>query len=583
MPRATRIRAGKNGRYWGSTLPALLLAFGCEGKQRDYDFLNEPATSRFGNQGTAGSTATPGATPASAGEIAAPVGLAVDGADDGQTSSGGAVCVGDAGLCVPNLTCSGDAGTVCEATCPGCFVAGECIAVGALDPNNQCRVCDVERNPLGWSPRVGAACDDQLFCTIDDTCSVNGACQGSPRECEDGVVCNGTSTCNEQTESCTPDSNQCGSNAVCDARSDSCVSTCEGCLIAGVCVAEGTEAQGNPCLVCDVALSSVAYSAAVGKSCGAVATSCSAQDTCDGQGRCQPNHLAPGISCGNPSSSACDQPDTCDGNGNCQQRLAANGAPCDDGVFCTTGDQCQGGQCVASGVQNCGFNRFCNESTDECQCQGCQVGNACLAAGAANPSNPCQVCDPTRSAFAFSANTGARCGSPATTCSEQDTCDPQGNCRPNDSPEGTTCDDGQFCTIGDRCQAGQCAPTGRRICDVGQFCNETSNQCQCLGCLGIGGCYGAGAENPVNQCESCDPSTCNADGLCVPRPDADGTRCVSSVLPGGSCQRGQCIGCSGCFIDGVCFATGSRNPLNQCEVCDPTRAVTLWSADPACA
>jgi len=224
--------------------------------------------------------------------------------------------------------------------------------------------------------------------------------------------------------------------------------TCAGCVIGGVCLSVGAEANGNPCLVCDPNGSSTSFTAAVGRSCGADSNGCSQQDACDSEGRCQPNHLPAGAPCGSSVSSACDQADVCDGNGNCQQQLAQNGTACDDGAFCTTGDQCQAGQCVPTGNQNCGASRTCNETTNQCQCQGCAIGGGCLAPGTINPADPCQLCDPGRSANGFSAGMN-----------------------------GSACDDGAFCTVGDQCQSGQCASGGPRGCENGQRCDETANAC----------------------------------------------------------------------------------------------------------
>jgi hypothetical protein len=388
---------------------------------------------------------------------------------------------GDPGACPSIPLCESDAGA-CDSTCPGCFINGSCVADASANPDNRCLICDAARNSLDWSTNDGGACDDGLFCTIDDVCT-DGVCSGGRRECEDGVACNGVSTCDESSGSCTASVNGCGANAICDVATDTCKTTCSGCLIDGVCIPSGSASNGNPCLTCDPSRSTTSFTVSVGTSCGAAATACSGQDTCDAQGRCQPNNLPAGTACGSPSSSTCDQADACDGNGSCQQRLAQNGTPCDDGAFCTTGDQCQAGQCVASGQQSCGVNRFCNEAANQCQCQGCQIGNSCVAAGATNATNPCQVCDPNRSTTALSANTGAQCGAAATNCSGQDTCNAQGQCVANDLTNGTACTP----PLGGSCQGGSCvacsgcvvgasciavgvACTGNRVCAAGGQC-----------------------------------------------------------------------------------------------------------------
>lgn len=171
-------------------------------------------------------------------------------------------------------------------TCPGCVIEGVCLAPDAREPANPCHVCDPARDRLGWSSDETAVCDDGAFCTVNDVCAA-GSCVGIERACDDGIECNGTSTCNELTDSCSPPLSQCGT-ALCDVGTDTCVSTCEGCIIDGVCISDGTEATGNPCQVCNPDVSSTAYTVAVGKNCGSLATSCSDQDTCDAQAAASP-------------------------------------------------------------------------------------------------------------------------------------------------------------------------------------------------------------------------------------------------------------------------------------------------------
>jgi hypothetical protein len=207
-------------------------------------------------------------------------------------------------------------------------------------------------------------------------------------------------------------------------------------------------------MVCDPARSTTGYSPATGRSCGAGPSACSEQDTCDLQGICQANHQPAETACGSSQSSVCDQSDTCDGNGTCVTRAAPNGTPCDDGLFCSVDDQCQGGSCVSTADRNCGAAQACNETVDQCQCQGCVVNSRCFAPGAVNTVNPCQICDPVRSTTAFSPNTNAVCGSGPAECSAQDTCNNQGQCLPNHLPAGTACGSAP----GGQCQAdGLCA------------------------------------------------------------------------------------------------------------------------------
>lgn len=445
---------------------AVLAALGaCSGKKRDFvsdrEAITDTTTETQPNNPSADPEIT--GTPLPGDPTAAP--------EDGQLAevpldtpaiAGTGLCDADAGCtcnaeaqsCDPLPLCDG--GIDCAAGCAGCVVDSECVAAGAPNPNNPCQACDPTQNPTDWSAADGASCDDGAFCTVDDVCQA-AECVGTPRACDDGVACNGASTCDEIAQLCTPGQSQCGANAVCNIATGACTSTCPGCVISGTCHAAGGEEPGNPCRVCDPARSTSAFSPAAGKACGAPAGVCSAQDTCDAQGQCQPNHSPEGTACGNAAVSPCDGPDTCDGRGSCQPRIAANAASCSDGRFCTVGDACQGGVCSPTGNRNCGDGLACNENADQCQCQGCVVGGNCFAAGALNGNNPCQICDPARSTTSFSGNTGSRCGSGATECSAQDTCNVQGQCVPNDLAFPTPCQSvpGGQCQGDGRCVAPQ--------------------------------------------------------------------------------------------------------------------------------
>ena len=66
---------------------------------------------------------------------------------------------------------------------------------------------------------------------------------------------------------------------------------------------------------------------------------------------------------------------TCSANV-CSYQNVAQGTACDDFLFCTATDECDGnGLCVGSGT-SCGVPRFpqCCEGTDECICSTCPCG-----------------------------------------------------------------------------------------------------------------------------------------------------------------------------------------------------------------
>lgn len=502
------------GQWLVSMAGVLVGLVACEGKHREFASGPLPGDGH-GVLGDAGEQL------GTAGGTASEQPLSGDGGATLPIGSLEAACTGEGdGEIVPcGLPPACDpAASDCIAPCPGCLIEGECVGLGSSNPGNVCQICDPQRDSADWSSNDGVQCDDGLYCTVEDVCG-QGVCAGAERACEDGIACNGVSECDEEGQACSPFANQCGDNAICDTVSGDCVTTCEGCTIAGSCVQNGAELAGNPCMVCNTAQSRTAFTPAVGRSCGSAAGTCSLQDTCDAAGVCQPNHSPSGSACGSNASSECDQSDACDGNGACLQRRVSNATPCEDGLFCTTGDECQGGSCIPLGSRNCGPLLACNENADQCQCQGCQVGSSCFASGAVNPANPCQVCDPSRNAAAFSSNTNALCGSAATECSGQDTCNAQGQCVPNHVPNNTRCGASlpASCINPDLCNGqGVCqSRSAQRV----EACDGQDNDCDGTNDEGFN------LATDSNNCGACNHSCLGApcrSGLCQPTALATG-------------------------------------------------------------
>jgi hypothetical protein len=117
----------------------------------------------------------------------------------------------------------------------------------------------------------------------------------------------------------------------------------------------------------------------------------------------------------------------CDPVNGCVAMPANNGASCDDGQFCTTGDQCSGGACV--GAPNT-----------------CAAPGGCYVATCDEAADTCSVAP---------GNDGAACddGSP---CTGNTTC-VNGACV-NGVPtnNGMMCSDGLSCTSGEACSNGVC-------------------------------------------------------------------------------------------------------------------------------
>ncbi|MRG92364.1 hypothetical protein [Polyangium spumosum] len=271
-------------------------------------------------------------------------------------------------------------------------LAGPCRAAACI--NGSCEA--VPASELG-------ACDDGLFCTIDDSCRggvcVGGASRGcaSPDDCHIGV-------CDEAAGACT--SMVGNEGATCDTG-DLCAAG--GACSNGACVgavAVDCTALDGPCTkgICDPAKGCVAIPANDGGACGeAKAEDCKA-------GRCA--------------------------GGQCEVVAANEGKPCDDGSFCTLGEFCQAGVCGAGGPRPCAapsacWTATCDEAADICVASPGNEGAAC------DDGDPCRA--ETKCA------NGACIGGVA-------------------ANEGAACDDGLACTTGEVCAAGVCVTaTGPRV------------------------------------------------------------------------------------------------------------------------
>ncbi len=261
---------------------------------------------------------------------------------------------------------------------------------------------------------AGNACDDGLFCTRDDRCEEGGHCRGNGDPCRgsdgDGDC---SESCDEGNDSCTgrdPDGSVCDDGLYCNGT-DQCAS--------GTCTAHA----GDPCPGVDA-------DADCSESCEETTDDCTAFD-------------APGAACDDGKFctriDACTQAGTCegtatpcpgaDGDGDCAEScdelgdvcraVDPAGSSCDDGLFCTVEDRCDGrGRCLGQG-------------------------------------DPCV----------------ARYGDGDSDCSEA--CDEQEEACSAAELDGSRCDDGLACSVGDRCRDGVCAPSGQTSCDDGDPCTDS--------------------------------------------------------------------------------------------------------------
>jgi MYXO-CTERM domain-containing protein len=251
----------------------------------------------------------------------------------------------DGNECTNNDTCSG---SNCAGTTKSCDDGNECTTDGC-NPMTGCTT----------TPRTGT-CNDGNQCTGPDTCT-NGTCGGAARDCDDGNQCTDDS-CNPmtgcvhelRTGTC-DDGNACTTGDRCvDGMPPRCVPTsgpmCD---------------DGNPCNmdVADCGTNTCSHPAANdGDSCG--------------MNPCQEGQTCNNGACGGGTPKDCDDDDPCTEDAcsmttGCTHDPAPDDTECNDMSACTTGDSCQGGDCVGEPVEcvaidDCHEVGDCNAMTGTC-------------------------------------------------------------------------------------------------------------------------------------------------------------------------------------------------------------------------
>jgi len=252
---------------------------------------------------------------------------------------------------------------------------GPCGTDCSLINTPQCQVaqCNVQTGQCEVvNDEEGVACDDGLFCTISDSCSM-GTCVGGPQnDCGMAPPQCTEVTCDETSQTCS--SAPAMNGATCQDPNDLCLkgSTCSN----GLCIG----GQQDDCFFfpvpsdCHVATCNPmngmceAQIGNEGGACNDPMDLCTVSKTCTA-GTCQGgqpkncSQLTQGCVLG-----------VCDVNtGQCVTQSVGQGQPCDDLNFCTTGETCNNGSCVGgtpvtacvNGDGCCPMN--CNENNDiEC-------------------------------------------------------------------------------------------------------------------------------------------------------------------------------------------------------------------------
>jgi len=424
-----------------------------------------------------------------------------------------------------------------------CNIGGVFYPAGAANPANACEVCNLTLSTTAWSPiSNGTACNDGNACTLTDTCQAGVCTPTTTTVCSDGNQCT-ADTCNTTTGACEFDSVP-REGAACTIIGPACVTnSCQsgvcaqaavaGCLISNTCYPDGTLNPANSCEVCNAASDQTDWSA-----------------------------------------------------------VAATTA-CNDGLFCTTGDTCDGaGTCggapldCSSAATECFSGTACDEANDVCI--------------PANPEPQGTACGGDLCTNNGMCNGGGICTGMAVSCAQFDTectvgvCDlTDGSCAAVNRLDGTGCDDGVACTSGDTCTAGSCGGTAvdcsglNSACVVG-VCDATTGACGTSPVNEGGACDDADACTDIDLCaagvcagtaavvcddgNSCSGDTCDPTLGCVFTPLADGSACTDDALSctTDACNAGVCENtlATGCLITNTCVADGDLDPNASCRICD---------------
>ncbi len=173
--------------------------------------------------------------------------------------------------------------------------------------------------------------------------------------------------------------------------------------------------------------------------------------------------------------------DACDSVEGCVN--TNNSKPCIDGDVCTTGDHCEGGECVGGEALDC------------------------------DDDNPCT----------------------------DDSCDPLEACV--NTPNSAACSDANQCTTGDHCDGGLCVTTGLLLCDDGNVC--TNDNCDPdLGCIYSANSQPCSDGNACTVDDQCGDGACQS-GEALVCPD-DGNTCTSEGCdPQSGCKTETVPDCCG--------------------------------------
>ncbi|MBM4343907.1 MAG: SMP-30/gluconolactonase/LRE family protein [Deltaproteobacteria bacterium] len=192
----------------------------------------------------------------------------------------------------------------------------------------------------------------------------------------------------------------------------------------------------------------------------------------------------------------------------------------------------------------------------------CAIGGKCYVAGAANPQNACQTCDPKAAGGQFT---------PAA--------------------DGVACSDGDLCTANDACAGGACGAGKALDCDdkdacTGDACDASTGACTHAIIVGCGGncakdadcddknacttdlCASAKCQNNNNTAPCDDGNLCTLGDACLGGKCAAGSNVMTSTFAGAPVVGNQ---------DGQGTAARFNRPLDLARGANGVVYVTDWS------
>lgn len=428
--------------------------------------------------------------------------------DDGDACSAKTSCA--KGACTMTAALACDDKIAC--TTDSCDPVLGCLFTANADACNDANACTSgDTCASGACKGIGKACDDVAGCTIDQCDPATGDCSHKPddAQCDDANPCT-LDTCeagtgcvhNADLSAKCSDDNDCTAD-VCKAGKCTSTVTC-------TCQAAADCNDNNPCTI----------DACAGGQCANTAMDAGACDTGNKCSVANSGTCTAGICTGgqpldcSAAGDACNTATCNPSTGKCEAVSKGNGTPCDaDKSGCTGPDVCQGGKCVGGPAVTCPGGDACN--TMVCQSTGA-TSHTC-ATKPKGPGTPCEdgkyctqgdQCDMNGKCVAGQAPACQAAGP----CLDSSCDEATKQCAQIAKPKGSSCEDGKFCTSLDYCDNGACLSGQPMLCKnagpcgVGK-CDEPTNQCVQVF---TAGCCMTSAE--CNDGQPCTADKCSASG-----------------------------------------------------------------------